>query len=111
MSIRTVFCVILFYLFYEVFFSFCRKAFKKKSPVKPDSNHLHMLIFDKLQSLNIKNSNALTCLVINLVYCLLILPVCFNFSLAHENALFFRYRLSSASGLSMKFSSDRKSVV
>jgi hypothetical protein len=49
-----------------------------------------MLIFDKLQSLNIKNSNALTGLVINLVYLLLILPVCFNFS-AHENALFFRY--------------------
>jgi UDP-N-acetylmuramyl pentapeptide phosphotransferase/UDP-N-acetylglucosamine-1-phosphate transferase len=84
------FCVILFYLFYEVFFSFCRKAFNKKLPVKPDSNHLHMLIFDKLQSLNIKNSNALTGLVINLVYLLLILPACFNFS-DHENALFFRY--------------------
>ena len=83
------FCVILFYLFYEVFFSFCRKALKKKSPVKPDSNHLHMLIFDKLQSLNIKNPNALTGLVINLVYFLLILPVCFDFSLTHENALFF----------------------
>jgi hypothetical protein len=50
-----------------------------------------MLIFDKLQNLNIKNPNALTGLVINLVYFLLILPVCFNFSLSHENALFFRY--------------------
>ena len=85
------FCVILFYLFYEVFFSFCRKAFKKKSPVKPDSNHLHMLIFDKLQSLNIKNSNAMTGLVINLVYLLLILPIYFNFNSGHENVLFFRY--------------------
>jgi hypothetical protein len=50
-----------------------------------------MLIFDKLQSLNIKNSNALTGLVINLVYLLLILPICFNFNSGHENALFFRY--------------------
>jgi len=49
-----------------------------------------MLIFDKLQGLNIKNPNALTGLVINLVYFLLILPTCFNF-LLHENALFFRY--------------------
>jgi len=85
------FCVILFYLFYEVFFSFCRKLFKKKSPVKPDSNHLHMLIFDKLQNLNIKNPNALTGLVINLAYLLLILPICFNFYSGDESALFSRY--------------------
>jgi UDP-N-acetylmuramyl pentapeptide phosphotransferase/UDP-N-acetylglucosamine-1-phosphate transferase len=85
------FCVILFYLFYEVFFSFCRKLFKKKSPVKSDSNHLHMLIFDKLQNLNIKNPNALTGLVINLAYLLLILPICFNFYSGDESALFSRY--------------------
>tara|TARA_B100000686_G_scaffold295083_1_gene325712 strand:+ start:61 stop:1128 length:1068 start_codon:yes stop_codon:yes gene_type:complete len=85
------FCVILFYIFYEVFFSFFRKIFKKKSPLKPDEKHLHMLVFKKLNSLNLKNSNALTALLINLIYLSAILPILFGFEFGHENALFYRY--------------------
>ena len=43
---------VLFYLFYEVFFSFVRKAGLKKSPLQPDNNHLHMLLYSWL--LNVK---------------------------------------------------------
>ena len=39
------FACILFYLFFEVFFSFLRKAISKKSPLNPDKKHLHMLLF------------------------------------------------------------------
>ena len=85
------FCVILFYVFYEVFFSFFRKIFKKKSPLKPDENHLHMLIFNKIKDLNFKNPNALTGLLINLIYLSAIMPVLFRFDFGHENALFYRY--------------------
>ena len=85
------FCVILFYVFYEVFFSFFRKIFKKTSPLKPDQNHLHMLVFGKLKSLNLKNPNALTGLLINLMYLSAILPVLFSFDFGHETALFYRY--------------------
>ena len=38
------FCILLFYIFYEVFFSFFRKILQKKSPLLPDQNHLHMLL-------------------------------------------------------------------
>ncbi len=72
------FCILLFYLFYEVFFSFFRKIFQKKSPFLPDKNHLHMLIFRKLKFLSIKNANPITGLIINLAYVSLILPALFN---------------------------------
>ncbi len=85
------FCVILFYVFYEVFFSFFRKIFKKKYPLKPDRKHLHMLVFDKLNNLNLKNSNALTGLLINLIYLSSVLPILFGFDFGHENGLFYRY--------------------
>ena len=39
------FCTLLFYLFFEVFFSFFRKLTQKKSPIYPDNKHLHMLSF------------------------------------------------------------------
>ena len=39
------FCILLFYLFYEVLFSFCRKKILKLNPLKPDHNHLHMIIY------------------------------------------------------------------
>ena len=40
------FCILLFYLFFEVFFSFFRKLIKeKKSPIHPDGKHLHMLLY------------------------------------------------------------------
>ena len=69
------FTILLFYLFFEVFFSFIRKLVKKKSPIKPDNEHLHMLSY---KILNFKNSyrdcNYLNTLYINFIYCLLVLP-------------------------------------
>lgn len=37
--------IILFYPIMEVIFSYFRKIFEKKSPLKPDSGHLHLKIF------------------------------------------------------------------
>ena len=43
------FCILLFYLFFEVFFSFFRKLIKEKiSPIHPDQKHLHMLVYKML---------------------------------------------------------------
>ena len=63
------FSTLVFYLFFEVFFSFFRKLYQRKSPLLPDENHLHMLVYKKL----IKK-NYLTSLIINTVYLFLILP-------------------------------------
>ena len=41
------FCILLFYLFFEVFFSFLRKVIQKKSPVHPDNEHLTYADFQK----------------------------------------------------------------
>ena len=39
---------LLYYLFFEVFFSFIRKfLYEKKNPLIPDKKHLHMLFFFK----------------------------------------------------------------
>ena len=38
------YCILLFYLFFEVFFSFLRKLMQKKSPIKPDSEHFMLCI-------------------------------------------------------------------
>ena len=63
------FAGVLFYLFYEVLFSFFRKVFLKISPLKPDRKHLHMLLYSWLtHSKRIKNPNYLTSLLINLTY-------------------------------------------
>jgi len=63
------FACVLFYLFYEVFFSFIRKIFSKVSPLKPDGKHLHMLLYNwLLVSKKIKKPNYLTSLLINLTY-------------------------------------------
>ena len=44
---------LLFYIFFEVIFSFFRKAIvEKKSPFAPDQKHLHMLIFKFLKKKN-----------------------------------------------------------
>ena len=71
------FCILLFYLFFEVFFSFFRKIFvEKRSPIKPDDKHLHMLIYKILLKKN-KNklkSNWSVSLIINIIYLLLIIP-------------------------------------
>ena len=49
------FCILLFYLFFEVFFSFFRKTIKEKiSPIHPDKKHLHMLLYKALVK---KNNN------------------------------------------------------
>jgi UDP-GlcNAc:undecaprenyl-phosphate GlcNAc-1-phosphate transferase len=42
------FAGVVFYLFYEVFFSFIRKVILKISPLKPDERHLHMLFYNWL---------------------------------------------------------------
>ena len=82
------FCVILFYLFFEVFFSFFRKLYLKKSPLRPDSNHLHMLSFKLLKSFRrFKDCNYLNSIFINLVYLSLILPA----FLLKDNGIFCRY--------------------
>tara|TARA_B100000575_G_C23039682_1_gene598399 strand:+ start:114 stop:1175 length:1062 start_codon:yes stop_codon:yes gene_type:complete len=69
------FCTLLFYLFFEVFFSFFRKLAQKKSPIYPDDKHLHMLSFYKISNIYGKNNgNYLNSIFINLLYLLLIIP-------------------------------------
>ena len=82
------FCILLFYLFFEVFFSFFRKIYYKKSPLKPDNNHLHMLVYKCLSSLKgIKDFNYLTSITINIIYCILILPAFY----LKNNGMFCKY--------------------
>ena len=69
------FCILLFYLFFEVFFSFLRKIIQKKSPIHPDNKHLHMLIFVKVSAIFGKEKgNFINSVIINLVYLALVLP-------------------------------------
>ena len=69
------FCTILFYLFFEVFFSFFRKIAQKKSPIHPDNKHLHMLIYGKISFIIGKDkANYINSIIINSVYIALILP-------------------------------------
>jgi UDP-N-acetylmuramyl pentapeptide phosphotransferase/UDP-N-acetylglucosamine-1-phosphate transferase len=76
------FCTLLFYLFFEVFFSFFRKLTQKKSPIHPDDEHLHMLSFYKISSNYGKNKgNYLNSIIINLLYIILIIP---GFYLAYD---------------------------
>ena len=74
------FCILLFYLFFEVFFSFIRKIVsEKKSPLFPDSKHLHMLLYKILfkKNKNKYKSNYLVSVIINLIYLILIIPSIF----------------------------------
>tara|TARA_X000001036_G_scaffold164958_1_gene156495 strand:+ start:101 stop:1162 length:1062 start_codon:yes stop_codon:yes gene_type:complete len=69
------FCILLFYLFFEVFFSFVRKIYQKKSPVLPDNKHLHMLSFIKISEIfGGNNANYINSIIINSIFCVLILP-------------------------------------
>ena len=69
------FCTLLFYLFFEVFFSFFRKLTQKKSPIYPDDKHLHMLSFYKISNIYGKEKgNYLNSVIINLFYLALIIP-------------------------------------
>jgi UDP-N-acetylmuramyl pentapeptide phosphotransferase/UDP-N-acetylglucosamine-1-phosphate transferase len=73
-----LFACLLFYIFFEVFFSFFRKIFhRKKSPLQPDSKHLHMLLFYYINKRinNLYKSNYLTASVVNIVYFILITPL------------------------------------
>ena len=84
------FCILLFYLFFEVFFSFFRKIFVVgQSPLLPDNQHLHMLLYKLLLKQNkIKlNSNYTVSICINLIYLSSIIPgIIFM-----NNGLFCRY--------------------
>ena len=71
------FCILLFYLFFEVFFSFIRKIIiEKRSPLFPDKKHLHMLLYKFLikKNKNKLKSNYYVSIFINSIYGLLILP-------------------------------------
>ncbi len=82
------FSILLFYLFFEVFFSFFRKLLQKKSPVKPDGEHMHMLSY-KILCINkpYKDCNYLNTLFITGVYCLFVLPSIF----VRENGTMCKY--------------------
>lgn len=72
------FCILLFYLFIEVFFSFIRKIYQKKSPVLPDREHLHMLSYLLiLKKYSSEKSNYLNSIIINLVFSIFIIPSVF----------------------------------
>ena len=72
------YCILLFYLFFEVFFSFFRKIIQKKSPIKPDQYHLHMLSFKYLEKkTKFKNCNYINSALINFIYFILIFPAFF----------------------------------
>lgn len=81
------FANLLFYVFFEVIFSFFRKIIvENKTPFAPDKKHLHMLIF-KFLNKKIKNTlkaNFLTSLIINIIYFIAIIP-----SLLYYNDEFF----------------------
>ena len=71
------FCILLFYLFFEVFFSFFRKLIKeKKSPIYPDEKHLHMLLYKLLYKKNNNKlkSNYYVAIFINTIYLILLTP-------------------------------------
>ena len=69
------FCTLLFYIFFEVFFSFFRKLKQNKSPIYPDNKHLHMLSYFKISADYGKNkANYLNSIIINFGYLVLIIP-------------------------------------
>ena len=82
------FVVLLFYLFFEVFFSFLRKLRLKKSPLRPDSQHLHMLVFKYFSRIKeIKAPNPTASLSINSIYFMSIIPP----TILRDDGLFCRY--------------------
>ncbi len=84
------FCILLFYLFFEVFFSFFRKIInEKKSPIHPDKKHLHMLLYKilvKRDNDKVK-SNYYVSIIINSIYFTLIIPAI----IMMKNGLFCKY--------------------
>jgi len=100
------FCILLFYLFFEVFFSFIRKiAMEKKSPLFPDKKHLHMLLYKILlkKNNNKLKSNFHVSIIINLIYLIMIIPAifmmtdgmfCKYYSIVFFITYFFSYRIA-----------------
>lgn len=86
------FAVILYYLFYEVFFSYVRKfIYEKKSAFYPDKKHLHMILYRRLNyGLNeTKKSNYLTALITNIFYLITVFPVFFVYYSSFYCMLYF----------------------
>ena len=84
------FCILLFYLFFEVFFSFFRKLFiVRQSPLFPDKKHLHMLLYKLLLKKNKSRliSNYTVSIYLNLIYLLILIPGIFFM----KDGLFCRY--------------------
>ena len=84
------FCILLFYLFFEVFFSFIRKiVMEKRSPLFPDNKHLHMLVYKYLLKKNDNKlkSNYSVALILNLTYLIMIMPPIFMM----ESGMFCKY--------------------
>ena len=76
------FACLLFYIFFEVFFSFFRKIFfYKSSPLKPDKRHLHMLLFKFIFNSikNFEKANYITSSLINIFYFFLMMPLLFYY--------------------------------
>lgn len=71
--------LILFYPIFEVIFSFFRKIYFKKSPFKPDPNHLHLKLFfyleQKFKSKTIANNT--TTMVLSFLWALPVLMLPF----------------------------------
>jgi len=64
------FAILLYFLFFEVFFSFFRKMiFEEKNPLLPDKKHLHMLLYYNLKS------NYKTSILLNIYFFISILPI------------------------------------
>lgn len=81
------FACLLFYIFFEVIFSFFRKILIKRiSPLNPDRQHLHMLFFQFINQRinNLQKSNYLTGLVVNFLFFLIISPAI----LFYDNSFF-----------------------
>ena len=102
------FCILLFYLFFEVFFSFFRKLVKEKtSPIRPDKKHLHMLLYKVLlrKNNNKLKSNYYVSVIINVIFLLLTIPAifmmkdglfCKYYSLLFFITYIFSYKIASA---------------
>ena len=72
---------LLWYPSYELLFSMIRKIILKRSPLDPDSNHLHQLVFYSLKkrnSLNPLRANLLSAVMIN-TYNLIIFLISMNY--------------------------------
>lgn len=61
--------VIVFYYAFEVIFSFFRKLLLKRSPLFPDGDHLHLLLFRYFsEKYSIKSANPITTISLSLIY-------------------------------------------